>query len=72
MTDDDMMPPPEVIEAFAKDCRCPPCCADMPCAGAMAGGICDDRRCRCDDDIDDGYDPNGCHGCGGSCQTACR
>lgn len=43
------------VEATAKDCRCcSECGADRPCAGALAGGVCD-SVCRCIDDDDD-YD----------------
>ena len=38
-------PPPEVIEAWAPDCRCCPCCRQCPCHGVMAGGMCDDFAC---------------------------
>lgn len=38
-------PPPEVIEMFARDCRCCGCCRQAPCPGVMAGGMCDDFAC---------------------------
>lgn len=38
-------PPPEVIEAWARECRCCPCCRQCPCPGVMAGGMCDDFAC---------------------------
>jgi hypothetical protein len=68
---DPSMPPPEFFEKCAKACRCCPSCADVPCEGTMAGGICDER-CRCDDERGDEYDCGGCPGCGGNCWTACR
>lgn len=62
MTDDyDPMPPPDVIERLAKDCRCCQACGSVPCDGVMAGGMCDEARCSCDDepsdrdDDEDGY-----------------
>jgi len=73
---DDMMPPPDVMERFAKNCRCCRTCGDVPCAGVMAGGLCDDARCSCDDEREeddrDDFDYNACPGCGGNCWTACR
>lgn len=55
-------PPPEVIEAWARDCRCCPFCRQVPCDGVMAGGMCDDFTClheerdRMDDDTEDDDD----------------
>lgn len=43
------LPPLDVIERMAKDCRCCIECANPPCDGVMAGGVCD-RRCTCDED----------------------
>jgi hypothetical protein len=50
--DDPMMPPPDVIEAFMKHCRCCICCRNPPCAGVMAGGFCDSLGCVHDDEDD--------------------
>jgi hypothetical protein len=50
--DDDPGPPPEVIEAWAKWCRCCQGCRNPPCEGVMTGGMCDEGRCSCDDDYD--------------------
>lgn len=52
----------EWIIGAAKDCRCCSRCWECPCGGCLAGGICDDHRCSCDDphentfDEDDGED----------------
>lgn len=47
-------PPPEVIEAWARECRCCPCCRDCPCPGVAAGGVCDDFACVHEErDMDD-------------------
>lgn len=32
------------------ECHCCSCCRDVPCAGIMAGGLCDGMGCRHDDD----------------------
>jgi hypothetical protein len=70
----------------AKHCRCCRDCtnADIPCAGVLAGGVCDEvdpfGLCTTaevdgydeDDDPQDDFDPLACPGCGGNCQTACR
>ena len=37
------------VEAAAMACRCCPECREPPCDGALAGGICDQGSCRCDD-----------------------
>jgi hypothetical protein len=60
--DDDLLPPQELIESLAKDCRCCQEChpGDVPCAGLLAGGPCDQSRCTCDDEYEDNcddYDP---------------
>lgn len=34
----------------AKGCRCCSTCWDVPCGGALGGGICDAMRCTCDDE----------------------
>lgn len=51
---DDMMPPQEILDAWAKDCHdgCGVTCGDRPCASCMAGGVCDRSPCNCDDPID--------------------
>jgi len=77
--EDPAMPPPDVIEALAKDCNsCGECGEAPPCATCMAGGVCLEE-CRCGeadaedhDDPDDDWDPSACPGCGGNCQVACR
>lgn len=38
------------VASCVRDCRCCECCRQVPCAGAMAGGICDRMRCTEDDD----------------------
>jgi len=43
------MPPPDVMEAFAKDCHCCRECSSPPCDEVMAAGVCP-RRCSCDED----------------------
>jgi hypothetical protein len=49
----DCGPPPEVIEAWVKECHCcRECGVDVPCPGVCAGGLCD-GACRCNDE--DGY-----------------
>lgn len=59
MNYDDMMPPQGLIESLVKDCRC---CAEchpgaVPCDGLLAGGMCDQARCDCNDlDPDYGLD----------------
>jgi hypothetical protein len=41
------------LEDCAKDCGCCPCCApESPCAGVMAGGMCDGFAHR-EEDIDE-------------------
>lgn len=54
MADDDMMPPQGLIESLAKDCRCCDCAVchpgGVPCDGLLAGGMCDEATCRCDDE----------------------
>jgi hypothetical protein len=60
VNDDDMMPPPDVIEAFMKHCSCCQCCQNPPCDGVMAGGMCDERRCIRDDERDDEYYDDEC------------
>lgn len=45
------------IASCSKVCRCCPQCCDHPCAGTMAGGLCDEMRCHCDDEPD--VDENG-------------
>lgn len=77
--DDSAMPPPEVIEAMAKGCKsCGECGEAPPCATCMAGGVCL-ASCRCEELqeererlAEEDFDPNGCPGCGGNCQVACR
>jgi hypothetical protein len=53
---DDMMPPPHVIRAFMKHCRCCMCCQNPPCDGVMAGGLCDHLGCVHDDETDEPWD----------------
>lgn len=38
------------ILAAAEDCRCCQDCSECPCGGCLAGGICDDMACHCDDE----------------------
>ena len=55
--DDDGPPiPHDVLEAWAKDCRCCPECNESPCGGVQQGGPCDEMPCRCEDDDDGEYD----------------
>lgn len=56
MTFDEWMPPQELIERMAKVCRCCPECGAPPCDGCMAGGMCDEFRCSCDDEHEDDFD----------------
>lgn len=49
-------PPPEVIEAWARGCRCCPQCWSCPCDGCCAGGVCDAMPCRCEDGADDQWE----------------
>lgn len=53
-------PPWEFFEQCAKYCRCCRVCGDVPCAATMAGGLCDEARCSCDDwnSDDHGDDPD--------------
>ena len=37
------------VASCLKDCRCCRACNWRPCEGAMAGGLCDELDCRCDD-----------------------
>ena len=39
----------EWIAAAAAHCHCCPLCCDAPCAACLAGGVCDQFRCTCDD-----------------------
>lgn len=34
----------------AEACNCCPNCGSVPCGGCMAGGMCDNSPCRCDDE----------------------
>lgn len=47
-----------VLEA-ARACRCCQDCSECPCGGCLAGGLCDDAECHCDDDATDQDDPAG-------------
>lgn len=51
MAADPMMPPQAVLDNMATHCRCCRTCASAPCDGVMAGGMCDEARCSCDDDF---------------------
>ena len=47
------------VESCAKECRCcPGCGCDIPCAGTMAGGICD-GMCFCLLSLDEDRDEDG-------------
>lgn len=46
----------EHIKESMRYCSCCPLCSDPPCDGAMAGGVCDQAPCRCDDDWDEDED----------------
>lgn len=37
------------IRAAALACHCCPVCCSPPCDGCLAGGVCDDAACRCDE-----------------------
>ena len=39
----------EYVANAAKTCRCCNVCWSNPCAACLAGGICDDMVCHCDD-----------------------
>lgn len=43
---DPELAPEAWLESCAADCHCCPCCADVPCAGVMQGGMCDAVPCR--------------------------
>jgi hypothetical protein len=44
------MPPPQyVVDEWKKECDCCPECNQCPCDGVMAGGLCDNMPCNCDD-----------------------
>ena len=47
MSDDDYQ---RFILAAAEACRCCQDCSECPCGGCLAGGICDDMACHCDDE----------------------
>lgn len=49
-------PPPDVIEAWARSCRCCPQCWERPCPACCAGGVCDAMPCRCDGEPSDWND----------------
>lgn len=56
---DDMPGYVELVESLVKDCRCCPAChpGGVPCDGLLAGGLCDQATCRCNDaDPDYGWD----------------
>ena len=38
------------IAKVSKGCLNCPSCGESPCGGCMQGGVCDQARCRCDDD----------------------
>lgn len=37
------------VRAAALACHCCPVCCSPPCDGCLAGGVCDDAACRCDE-----------------------
>jgi len=41
--------PEDVIAVASKSCDCCPECQQHPCDGALAGGLCDQIRCVCDE-----------------------
>lgn len=43
----------EFIAACAEHCRCCPSCTGTPCEGCCGGGVCDQFRCTCNDDLCD-------------------
>lgn len=50
----DAMPPDDEsyhahIRSAALACHCCPVCCSPPCDGCLAGGVCDDAACRCDE-----------------------
>lgn len=46
----------EWIAAAAARCQQCPICRDTPCDACLAGGVCDNLRCTCDDYLDDPED----------------
>ncbi len=53
-------PPQDVIDAWAKNCRCcPDCEVARPGDGCCAGGVCDHGRCTCGEYEDGGPDVDG-------------
>lgn len=56
---DDHEPPPGFFKEASKHCRCCVMCCDHPCAGACAGGVCDEARCSCLDENEERNDDEG-------------
>lgn len=48
-TQDDYDGQMALAESVAPFCDCCPKCQDHPCAGVMAGGLCDMMPCQCED-----------------------
>jgi hypothetical protein len=46
-------PPDDVIEEWARTCRCCADCWSRPCDGCCAGGVCDAMPCRCHEEPSD-------------------
>lgn len=59
MADPDPFDDPS-YRAFVTDaavtCRCCSRCWDSPCGACLAGGICDEMACHCDDEPEDDDD----------------
>ncbi len=50
-TEDLGCPPQDVLDAWAKDCRCCTTCCPMVCGGVQQGAPCEEV-CHCGDDYD--------------------
>lgn len=48
--------PADAVEALSQGCRCCSTCGDWPCAGVLAGGVCDQQGCSCDDEAEEDDD----------------
>lgn len=46
---DEYAPPKHVVAEWKRQCDCCPECSPHPCDGVMAGGMCDNLSCECDD-----------------------